>query len=169
MTADTAGLVCDLTMLHAHAAVRAGHPDDAVAPLDAAAELAGRFGATAEADPLGFLAEPTDVALHRMSVALEVGDPEQVVHIARDTTPENHPFRIGQAQIWRNHGKALARLRGRHDDAVRALRTAEGLFPAVVLRDPFVRDTLAVLLRHSRRDAGGQELQGMARRAGLPL
>ncbi|HWR46221.1 MAG TPA: hypothetical protein VN327_01195 [Pseudonocardiaceae bacterium] len=52
---------------------------------------------------------------------------------------------------------------------MRALRTAEGIFPAVVLRNPFVRDALAVLLRHSRRDAGGQELQGMAHRAGLPL
>ncbi|MGH3938929.1 MAG: helix-turn-helix domain-containing protein [Pseudonocardiaceae bacterium] len=166
-TTDTAGLVCDLTMQHAWAAVRDGRPDEAVAPMDTAAELAGRFEATAEADPLGFIPVPADVALHRMGHALEVGDSEQVVRIAAGVAPESHPHRVGQAQYWRNYGRALAGLRGRHDDAVRALRTAENLFPAVVLRDPFVRDTLAVLLRHSRRDAVGQELQGMARRAGL--
>ncbi|MGH3829256.1 MAG: helix-turn-helix domain-containing protein [Pseudonocardiaceae bacterium] len=168
-TADTAGLVCNLEISHAYAAVLDGRPDEAVAPLDAAAELAGRFGATGKADALGFVHAPADVALHRMWLALEMGDPDQVVPIAAGIVPESHPFRVGRAQYWQTYGRALARLRGRHDDAVRALRTAEGIFPAVVLRDPFVRDTLAVLLRRSRRDAVGQELQGMARRAGLPL
>jgi hypothetical protein len=68
---------------------------------------------------------------------------------------------------WLHYGGALAQLRGRHDDAVRALRTAENIHPTKVQRDPFVRDTLAVLLRHSRRDTVGQELRGMACRAGL--
>jgi hypothetical protein len=50
---------------------------------------------------------------------------------------------------------------------VRALRAAEDIHPTKVRRDAMVRDTLAVLLRHSRQDAVGQELRGMARRAGL--
>jgi hypothetical protein len=98
-TADTAGLVCNLEIQHAYAAVLDGRPDEAVAPLDTAAEIAGRFGATAEADALGFVHAPADVALHRMSLALDMGDPDQVVHIAANTAPESHPFWVGQAQI----------------------------------------------------------------------
>jgi hypothetical protein len=61
----------------------------------------------------------------------------------------------------------LARLRGRRDDAVRALRRAEMMNPVRVRRAPFVRDTIAVLLPGARRDAVGQELRGLAYRAGL--
>jgi len=68
---------------------------------------------------------------------------------------------------WLHYGCALAPLRGHHDDAVRALRTAEDIHPTKVRRDPFVRDTIAVLLLGARQDAVGQELRGMARRAGL--
>jgi hypothetical protein len=60
-------------------------------------------------------------------------------------------------------------MRGRQDDAVRALRTAEELFPMRVLRNTFARETLAELLYRSRRDAIGMELRGMAYRAGLPV
>jgi hypothetical protein len=65
-------------------------------------------------------------------------------------------------------GRALAQLRGRQDDAVRALRTAESIFPTMVLRDPNVREAIATLLPGARRDAIGTELRGMAHRAGLP-
>jgi len=75
---------------------------------------------------------------------------------------------VGQAQYWLHYGCALAQLGGRHEDAVRALRTAERINPTKVLRNRLVRDTLAVLLRHSRRRGSpvDQELRGMARRAG---
>ena len=70
---------------------------------------------------------------------------------------------------WVDYGRALARFRGRHDDAVRALRRAELISPRRVLRDPITRDALAVLLRHSRRGSPADlELRSMARRAGLP-
>lgn len=72
-----------------------------------------------------------------------------------------HPKR---AHYWLHYGPQM---RGRHDDAVQALRTAERAYPAKVLRDPFVRDTIAVLLRRARKDAVGQELRDIARRAGL--
>jgi hypothetical protein len=54
------------------------------------------------------------------------------------------------------------------DNAVRALRIAEELFPMRVLRNPFARDVIGELVARSRRDAVGQELWGMAYRAGLP-
>ncbi len=39
--------------------------------------------------------------------------------------------------------------------------------PVSVRRNPFVRDTIAVLLPGARRDAVGQELRDMAYRVGL--
>ncbi|MGH3941616.1 MAG: helix-turn-helix domain-containing protein [Pseudonocardiaceae bacterium] len=166
-TAGTAGLVCALTTLQALAAVRQERPDEAVPALDTAAELAQRFGAAAT-DPLGFILAPTDVGIERMWLALEAGEPDRAVSIAPTVHPERHPFKGGQAQYWLQYGCALAQIGDHHEDAVRALRTAERIYPTRMLRNQFVRDTLAVLLRHSRRGSTtDQELRGMARRARL--
>lgn len=169
VTADTAGLVCALTTTRALAAVLDGRPGDVAAPMDTAAEVAERFGASGGTDSLGFVHAPADVGIERMWLALHAKEPDRAVSIAGSVHPERHPFLLGQAQYWLHYGCALAQLRGRHDDAVRALHTAEDLHPTKVRRDPFVRDTLAVLLRRARKDAVGQELRDMARRAGLPV
>ena len=148
-TADTAGLVCDLTIQHAYAAVLDGQPGEVAAPMDAAAELAERFDVTGDIDSLGFALSPSEVGLHRMSMSREAGEPDQAVSIARDVHPERHPTLVGRADLWREYGLALTRLRGR--------------------RDPLVSDVIATLLPGTRRDAIGMELRGMAHRAGLPV
>ncbi|MBV9139668.1 MAG: helix-turn-helix transcriptional regulator [Pseudonocardiales bacterium] len=168
-TADTAGLVCHLTMSHAHTAVLDGRPGDVAAPMQAAAELAERFGAAGNTDSLGFIHTPSEVELSRMYLALEADEPDQAVSIAPDVHPERHPFQKARADYWRCYGRALAQMRGRRDDAVRALRTAEDLLPIQARRDPRVRDVLATLLPGSRSDAIGRELRAMAQRAGLPV
>jgi transcriptional regulator with XRE-family HTH domain len=165
-TADTAGLVRIVTTTRALAAVLEGRPGDAAAPMDAASEISARFEATGETDSLGFPLASTNVEFRRVRLALEAKEPDRAVSIARNVHPERHPYPVGQAQYWVHYGRALSQLRGRHDDAARALRIAERIHPHRVLRDPFVRDTLAVLLRHSRRGAPARE---MARRAGLPV
>ena len=168
-TTDTAGLVCLLTYSHAHAAVLDGRPGDVAAPLEAAAELAERFGTTDDADSLGFAHARADMGLLRMWLALEAGEPDQAVSIAHDVDlARHHPFPSGQAHYWMFYGRALAQLRGRRDDAVRALRTAEDIFPIKVRRDPLIRDVIATLLPGTRNDAIGTELRRMAHRAGLP-
>jgi hypothetical protein len=91
------------------------------------------------------------------------------VTIAESLNPLVHPNRSRQAAYWIDYGRSLARLRGRHDDAVVALRRAEVVSPLHTLRNPFVRDVLAELLVRARRDAVGRELRGMAYRAGLPV
>jgi hypothetical protein len=79
-----------------------------------------------------------------------------------------HPNRSRQAAYWIDYGRALARLRGRQNDAVMALLRAEALSPLHLHRNPFVPDVLAKLLvRCSGRDAVGRELRGLATRAGL--
>ena len=168
-TADTAGLVGLVTATQAMAAVLDGRPGDVAAPMEAAVELAERFGATGETDSLGFLFGPVDAGIIRMCLALEADEPDQAVSVAHDVDPERHPFPVNRAHYWIHYGRALARLRGRRDDAVLALRTAEDLFPTKVRRDPMVRDVIAGLLARSRRDAVGRELRGMAYRAGLPV
>ncbi|MGH3827449.1 MAG: helix-turn-helix domain-containing protein [Pseudonocardiaceae bacterium] len=167
-TAATAGLVGVLTAVHANAAARNGRPGEAAAAMDAAAEMAGRFGETGETDQLGFGEfGPTWVGFRRTRLALDAGEPDRAVSIAEELNPERHPFPYGQSHHWVGYGRALAQLRGRRDDAVRALRRAETMNPVRVRRNPLVRDTIAVLLTGARRDAVGQELRGMARRAGL--
>jgi transcriptional regulator with XRE-family HTH domain len=167
-TVETAGLVGQITALHATAARLNDRPGDMAAPLDAADELAERFGSTGEIDSVGYVFGPVDAAVMRMALALEAGDADQSAGIARGVDPERHPFTVNRANWWMWYGRALARLRGRREDAVMALRRAEQIHPHRVQRDPFVRDVLAGMLARSQRDAVGRELRGMAYRAGLP-
>jgi hypothetical protein len=138
--------------------------------MEAAAELAARFGELGESDPLGFGFGPTNVGMRGMELALESGEPDRALSIAAGVHPLRLPHATRQASsYWIRYGRALARVRGRQDDAVRAFRTAESLFPTRVQRDPIVREVLGELLSRSRRDAMGRELRGMAYRAGLPV
>ena len=168
-TAQTAGLVGWITAQHATAAVLDGHPGDAAAPMDAAAEIADRFGAAGEVDSLGFLFGPVMAGCFRMYNALEANEPDRVISIAEHVRPEHDPFVANQVFYWVDYGRGLAQLRDRRDDAVRALRTAEDIFPTKVRRDPIVREVIATLLPDTRRNAIGMELRGMAYRVGLPV
>lgn len=166
-TPETAGLVGGLTLRHARVAAANNRAADAAAALETAAELAARFGETGEHNPLGFAFGPTEVGIYRMIIALEVGEADRVVSIAQGLRPQCHPFVTRQAVYWASYGRALAQLKGRQNEAVRALRTAEQLFPVYVQRNPFVRDVLEELLTKACRDAAGRELRAMAYRAGL--
>jgi transcriptional regulator with XRE-family HTH domain len=141
-------------------------PGDVTAPLEHASDLAQRTG-QGNAYWLGF--GPTNVEVWRMAVALEARDYPLTAGIAEGLRPELLPNASRRAAYWTDYGRALARRRGRQDDAVRALRRAERISPARVQRHPFVREVLAELLARSRRDAVGRELRGMAYRAGLPV
>lgn len=168
-TASTAGLVGVLTTSHAAAAALNGRPGAAAAAMDAAADMADRFGELGKTDPLGFEFGPTNVRFRQVRLAIEAAEPDRAVHIAEGLHPDQNPFPCNRVYHYVGYGRALARLRGRGDDAVRALRRAETIYPLRVQRDPFVREVLAELLARSRRDVVGRELRGMAYRAGLPV
>jgi hypothetical protein len=61
-----ASLVSTLTAVHSRAAALNGRPDEAAAAMDAAADMASRFGELGETDPLGFEFGPTFVGCHRV-------------------------------------------------------------------------------------------------------
>lgn len=104
-----------------------------------------------------------------MSGLLEIGDNEGAATLAESLTPQAHVNRSGQAACWADYGRALARIRGRQQDAVTALRRAELISPHRIQRGSVIREVLAELLSRSRRDGTGRELRGMAYRAGLPV
>ncbi len=169
-TADTVGMVSALTVVRGLLAVVAGRSGDAAAAVDAAADMADRFGELGEADPLGFGFGPTNVGFRRVHLALEAHEPDRAVSIAEGLHPEQNPFPASRVYHWVGYGRALARLRRRHDDAVRALRRAETIHPHRVQRDPFVHEVIGSLLTRTRRDSpAGRELRRMAYRAGLPV
>ena len=99
----------------------------------------------------------------------DLGDHERVAALPEGLNPEVHPHLSRRSAYWADYGRALARLRGRHDDAVRAFRRAETMHPHRIQRDPLNREVLAELVLRSKRDAVGRELRGMAYRAGLPV
>lgn len=166
-TSATAGVLCGLNMTQALVAAVDKRSGEVDAPMETASELAQRFGAGD--DRLGYVVGPAEVDVRRMMLALEAGEPDRAVSIGQGVRPQEISIAARKAGYWMEYGQALARTPGRQGDAVRALRTAEQLFPERVRRNPFVRDALAELLPWSRRDAIGMELRGMAYRAGLPV
>ena len=165
-TSETMQLEGLLTLRRSLVAAVDKRANDAEAALDYAAELAERTG---EGNAYGLGFGPVNVGLFRMDGLVMVGDYERVGSIAESLNPEAHD-QVRQVCYWRDYGRALAHLPKRHGDAVRALRRAELISPHSVQRNQINRDTLAVLLRHSRRGSSTDEvLRGMARRAGLPV
>jgi transcriptional regulator with XRE-family HTH domain len=157
-----------LSLCRSFLAVADSRPGEVDAPLEYAAELAGRTG-QGNAYGLGF--GPQEVGQWRVLTVLEAGDPELAVRLAESVQPgAAHPIRTRQAQNWITYGRALARLRPRREDAVLAFRRAELVLPQYLLRDPISREVLGELLGRVRRDSpAGRELHGMAYRAGLSV
>lgn len=143
-----------------------GRPGDVAAPLEYAAELAQRTG---EKNAYGLGFGPISVGMFRMSGMVESGDHEGALNVAEGLNPNAHANLSSRTFYWVNYGRAAARVRGRHDDAVKALRRAELISPHSVQRNPLVREVVAELLMRSHRDPVGRELRGMAYRAGLPV
>lgn len=165
-TPESMQLAGMLELCRAFLAMADARHGDVEGPLTVAGELAQRTG---EVNAYGLGFGPQEVGQWKARTAMEAADHDQAVHVAEQLAPASHPLRSRQADYWVTYGRALARTRGRRDDAVRALRTAEEILPHYIQRDPFVHDVLAELVVHARSDTTGRELRGMAYRAGLPV
>jgi len=165
-TPQTRQLAGHLALRQSVVAAADQRPGDVDAALEYAAELAASTG---EGNAYGLAFGPTNIGQFRITGLVEAGDHERAVSIAESLNPEVQD-RVRQAYYWVNYGRALAQLRSRHDDAVRALRRAELISPHRIQRNPTIRAVLAMLLMHSRRgSATDQELRDMASRAALPV
>ena len=147
-------------------AVVDSRPQDVEAPFQQAVELAERTG---EGNAYGMGFGPTTVGVYRMFSLLDVHDYEQAVRVGDGLHPEVYLPRLVQADYWTDYGRALARVRGRRDDAIVAFRRSEEISPHRLHRDPLTKDVIAELLARFRRDTVSRELRRMAYRAGLPV
>jgi hypothetical protein len=163
-TPESTQLAGMLAMCRSLLAAVDSRPEDVAAPFEHAAELAERTG---EGNTYGVGFGPTTVGLWRMYSCLDVGDYAQAVRIGDGLHPEVHLPPLVQADYWVTYGRALARVRGRRDDAVVALHRAEEISPYRLYRDLFATGVIAELIARSRDDSVGRELRGMAHRAGL--
>ena len=152
-------------MLHLRTAVAAARRQD----RSTANELIGR--ASRAADQLGEDANfwqtgfgPSNVELHRMSVALDLGDVSQAVENGPRITPDHLPVER-QVTHMIDVARALS-LVAQDDEALQLLLTAEQKAPGIVRHSSMVREVVRSMYRRAPASGGGKSspLLGLAER-----
>jgi hypothetical protein len=152
-------------MVSALVAAVTGRIDESDTRLAEAAVVAQR---TVEAGPDVACFGPTNVAMYRMTSALESGDSDLAVQLAGSVQPAHIASPERRAKYWLDTGRALAALRGREYDAVAAFQRSETLAALRLRSNIYAREAVTGLLPRVRRDtAAGRELRGIAYRMGL--
>lgn len=141
----------------------AGHRAEAASMLAEAEAVAGRTG---EAGLRAANFGPSNVALHRMSIEVELGDYGEAARIAERVDPRRIHAKSRRAAYFADSGRVKAHL-GHDEEALQLFRRAERLSPLVVRRNPYVRDVVVDMLDSRRRLAGGVVLTGLAERLGV--
>jgi len=133
------------------AAAAARHQDRAVATdlLDRAEAAANLLGSDANYWQTGF--GPTNVELHRLAAALDLGDVAYVVDRAPGVAVDHLPVERAVAH-YIDTARAQSLL-ARDDEALEALLTAEGTAPQLVRHSAAVRETVRAM--HRRSPASG--------------
>src|SRR5262249_44067712 len=109
---------------------------------------------------------PTNVQLHALAVAIEVGDAGEALDIATDIDVSKlSPER--QARLWLDVGRAHAQRR-HVGDAVAAIRKAEDLAPEQIRGYRVTRETVATLVQLSGKRPS-RELSDLAQRTAVDL
>jgi uncharacterized membrane protein YccC len=114
--------------------------------------------------PLAF--GPTNIGIWRLAIHLELGETGQAIEDAASVVPERIPFAERQAFFYLDLAQALVSLR-RDDEAIAAFLRAEALTPQFVRLRPTARDTVAAIVRRTRRNAVGKPLRRAAEAVGL--
>jgi transcriptional regulator with XRE-family HTH domain len=152
-------------MLHLRTAVAAARHQD----RQTAGELLGR--ATRAANQLGEDANywqtgfgPTNVELHRLSAALDLGDVAYVVDRGPGVAVDHMPTERGVSHLI-DLARALS-LVARDDEALDHLLTAERAAPTLVRHNPIVRETVKAMHRRAPVTGGNRSsaLLGLAER-----
>jgi hypothetical protein len=143
-------------------AARANRPGAAWESIGQAAEVAGRLGY--DTLDYGLLFGPTNVAIHGVAVAVELGDADEASRRGNDMTlPEDLPRErsshhfIDMSRAWMWQGRA--------DKALACVTRAERLAPQRTRYHPMARQTVSQLMDYQRRLP--EPLRGIATRMGL--
>lgn len=152
-------------MLHLRTAVAAArHQDRSTVRelLDRAENAAARMGEDGNYWQTGF--GPTNVQVHRLAAALDLGDVAYVIeHAPRVRTEALPPERVATHLI--DTGRALS-LVARDDDALSSFLDAEQMAPQLVRHSPAVREAVKAMYRRSPSTGRGPNslLSGLAER-----
>jgi transcriptional regulator with XRE-family HTH domain len=150
-----------LMLVGATASARAGERAEAMTFLRHADQLADRLGADRNEVWTSF--GPTNVAIHRVTVAAELGDVQLAVELgsAMDVTAMPRERRIRhQLEVAR----ALSRI-GRRDESLQTLLSAEHGAPDQVRRHFLTHELVHAWMRTTRTRPSG-DLVALARRLG---
>ncbi|MBW0273093.1 hypothetical protein ATM97_23700 [Nocardia sp. MH4] len=169
--ARSANEVQTVGMLHLQASLATtaigGDPRD---HLEHAAEYAGRLDGPITADASTIVANPTfgssNVGLWKMSIAMEAGEPEVVLDLAKKLQPHTLPTPGRTAQYWVEIGRAAASRRA-DEAALEAFLRAESIAPEQFRNTDAVQDTLTRLLQEARRGLTAGKLGELAHRVGV--
>jgi transcriptional regulator with XRE-family HTH domain/uncharacterized protein YejL (UPF0352 family) len=152
-------------LVAAIAAARRGDSEVVVERLDRAQRLADALGRDANLRWTAF--GPTNVALHRVSTAVELGDAPMALAAASELAVEGFapPLRSRRVQVGLD--VAWAHTCRRNDaDAVLALLDVERAAPDVTRHNDYARSTISTLLGRARGSTG-HHVRALATRSGV--
>jgi hypothetical protein len=156
-----------LWLIAAVAAARRGDAAGAAQRLDHAERLAARLGEDANHRWTAF--GPTNVAIHRVSVAVELGDAPAALIAADSVELDRLPTELRSRRVQVQLDIAWAHAQRRRDaEALVALLEVERAAPQVTRRNAIARDTIRQLLARAR-GASGAAVRGLADRAGIAI
>lgn len=156
-----------LWLLAAIAAARRSDADTAAHHLDQAERLAHALGRDANLRWTGF--GPTNVALHRVTVATELGDAPAAITAAQQLDPTGFPTSLRGRRVQVGLDLAWAYTRCHRDaDAVLALLEVERAAPDTTRHTIAARTTIATLLARARGTTGAH-VRGLADRNHVTL
>jgi transcriptional regulator with XRE-family HTH domain len=144
---------------------RAAH---AAAHLAAARDEAHSLGDPADGAGFNLCSfGPTNVALWRMNVDLELGEYGRVIESAKATTPA--PLRVANRHqsYWLSCGRALAHSGKTDRDALVAFISAERAAPLAFTLNPIARDAIVSMVHRARHRSVSEDLRVLARRLGV--
>ena len=112
---------------------------------------------------------PTNLALWRMNVAIELGEYGEVLELSRRTSPA--PLRMANRHqtYWMSFGRALAHSGNTDREALSAFMHAERAAPLAFSLHPMAREAIAAMVRRAQRRSVSEELRIMARRLGVDV
>src|SRR4051812_4347289 len=154
-----------LWLIAAIAAARRTDRAEAWARIDRAGALAGLLGEDGNHAWTAF--GPTNVAIHRVSVAAELGDAGEALRAAADVDVDRLPSGLLSRRAQVNVDLAWAQAQRRRDaEATLHLLEAERVAPQVIRHNVIAQEIVREMLARGTR-AQTQQLSMLAQRAGL--